>query len=290
MQTANIPASVCDEAEKICGDFIWGSTTNQRKCHLVSWEKICRPKEEGGLGFKNLRMLNQAYIHKLAWQMVAEPNKLWVQVMRAKYKCGSLSTPSIVVRSNSSNIWRSISKSWQQVKSHIRWVINDGHGTRFWRDPWIPNCGALEDHYEASIPSTEIEYSVSNYVINENWNWDLITNRLPDSICSLIAKLKVPTNGKNDMPNWDLSNDGNFSLKTAYNIISGLNNDTTNIHSLFDQVWQWKGPTRVRTILWKLAHGSLLTNAVRAHRQMTNDDLCPRCQSQPETIMHMLRD
>jgi hypothetical protein len=106
----------------------------------------------------------------------------------------------------------------------------------------------------------------------------------------LIAKLKVPTNGKNDMPNWDLSNDGNFSLKTAYNIISGSNNDTTNIHSLFDQVWQWKGPTRVRTILWKLAHGSLLTNAVRAHRQMTNDDLCPRCQSQPETIMHMLRD
>ncbi|GAU10423.1 hypothetical protein TSUD_421820 [Trifolium subterraneum] len=84
MQTANIPASVCDEAEKICRDFIWGSTVNQRKCHLVSWEKICRPKEEGGLGFKNLRMLNQAYIHKLAWQMVAEPNKLWVQVMRAK--------------------------------------------------------------------------------------------------------------------------------------------------------------------------------------------------------------
>jgi hypothetical protein len=34
MQTANIPASVCDEAEKICRDFIWGSTANQRKCHL----------------------------------------------------------------------------------------------------------------------------------------------------------------------------------------------------------------------------------------------------------------
>jgi hypothetical protein len=50
---------------------------------------------------------------------------------------------------------------------------------------------------------------------------DLITNRLPDSDsnCSLKAKLKAATNGNNDMPNWDFSTNGNFSLKTTYNLI-----------------------------------------------------------------------
>jgi mannosylglycoprotein endo-beta-mannosidase len=290
MQTTNIPASICEEAEKICRDFIWGSTNQHRKCHLVSWEKICRPKEEGGLGFRNLRILNQAYIHKLAWQMVADPNKLWVQVMRAKYKCGFLSTPNITTRSNSSNVWKAIVKAWEQVKPHLRWVINDGHGTRFWKDCWIPNCGVLAEQYSDSIPMGEIEYSVSSYVIDGDWNWNMLASRVPESICNLISKLKAPTVGNSDIPNWDMSTDGNFSINSAYKFLSNNDNDITNVSPLFDQVWHWQGPNRIRAILWKLAHGSLMTNAVRAHRQMTTDDTCPRCQTHPETIMHMLRD
>lgn len=38
-----------------------------------------------GLGFQNLRILNKAYIAKLAWKLEANPEKLWVIVMRAKY-------------------------------------------------------------------------------------------------------------------------------------------------------------------------------------------------------------
>jgi hypothetical protein len=76
MQTYNIPVSICDEAEKICRNFIWGSTVDQKKCHLVAWKKICLPKEKGGLGFQNMRALNQAYIIKLAWQLVVNPDKL----------------------------------------------------------------------------------------------------------------------------------------------------------------------------------------------------------------------
>lgn len=55
MQSSVIPLSVCDEAEKLCRNFIWGSKTDKRRCHLVSWEKICQPKEDGGLGLRNMR-------------------------------------------------------------------------------------------------------------------------------------------------------------------------------------------------------------------------------------------
>lgn len=67
LQSAPIPSGVCDEAEKICRDFICGTTTNSRKCHLIPWSKICALKEESGLDFKDLRMLDRAYMIKLDW-------------------------------------------------------------------------------------------------------------------------------------------------------------------------------------------------------------------------------
>lgn len=46
LQATPVPLSICDEAEKICRDFIWGSSADRRRCHLVAWEKICRPNQE----------------------------------------------------------------------------------------------------------------------------------------------------------------------------------------------------------------------------------------------------
>lgn len=88
LQSAPIPGAVCDEAEKLCPDFIWGSTASHRRCHLVAWDKICKPKEEGGHGFRNLQLLNKAHMMKLAWELITQPGKLWVKIAKAKYGCG----------------------------------------------------------------------------------------------------------------------------------------------------------------------------------------------------------
>lgn len=46
----------------------------------------------------------------------------------------------------------------------------------------------------------------------------------------------------------------------------------------------------MKSTLWKSAHGRLLTNSERMKRGIAPNDLCPRCQAYPETLMHMLRD
>ncbi|XP_028246849.1 uncharacterized protein LOC114424196 [Glycine soja] len=68
LQATLISIATCNEIEKICRDFILCSDANNRKIHLMSWEMTCKPKDQGGLGFRSLRMLNQAYFLKLdAW-------------------------------------------------------------------------------------------------------------------------------------------------------------------------------------------------------------------------------
>ena len=50
MQGAVLLMHVCEKLDKINRDFLWGSTDERRKMHMVSWSKIVRSKEEGGLG------------------------------------------------------------------------------------------------------------------------------------------------------------------------------------------------------------------------------------------------
>jgi hypothetical protein len=110
--------------------------------------------------------------------------------MRPKYKCGFLSTPNITAQSNSSNIWKAIVKVREHVKSHIRRVINDRHETRFWKDHWIPNFSVLEERYSYFIPMGQIEYFVCSYVIDRDWNWNMLATRVPKSILQFGCKVE----------------------------------------------------------------------------------------------------
>lgn len=45
---------------------------------VVSWDKICIPKKEGGLGIKNIEVWKQASILNHIWNLFAKAGSLWV--------------------------------------------------------------------------------------------------------------------------------------------------------------------------------------------------------------------
>ena len=49
MQGEALCIHLCKKLDKINRDFLWGSTREKKKLHLVGWSKIIKPKEEGGL-------------------------------------------------------------------------------------------------------------------------------------------------------------------------------------------------------------------------------------------------
>lgn len=64
---------------------MWGNGNGQRKAHLLNWDCLCLPKREGGIDFKNLILVNDAFLLKLAWVILTKEEALWVQVMKGKY-------------------------------------------------------------------------------------------------------------------------------------------------------------------------------------------------------------
>lgn len=75
-----------DSLDKVTRNFVWGSTKDKLKLHMVSWEKITKPKEKGGLEIQAAKTEYLALLAKLNWQFNVERDKDWVKVLAHKYR------------------------------------------------------------------------------------------------------------------------------------------------------------------------------------------------------------
>lgn len=50
-----LPKGCLKETERLCSRFLWSGDLAKSTAAKVSWAKVCMPKEEGGLGLRNLR-------------------------------------------------------------------------------------------------------------------------------------------------------------------------------------------------------------------------------------------
>lgn len=76
MQGVALLNHLCEKLDKINKDFLWGSSTEKKKLHLVGWSKIIRPKDEGALGIQATRAKNIALLAKFNWRLYHEKDSL----------------------------------------------------------------------------------------------------------------------------------------------------------------------------------------------------------------------
>ena len=71
-----IPTHVANKIERLQRDS---------KTHLVGWDKVCAPLENGGLGVRKLTTFNKALLGKWLWQFGVEKTRLWRRVVALKF-------------------------------------------------------------------------------------------------------------------------------------------------------------------------------------------------------------
>lgn len=80
-----LPKTPCSELEGIMAKCWWQKGSGKLGIHWCTGEKLCKPKEIGGLRFRDLVKFNSALLAKQGWRLLNFCNSLLPQVLEATY-------------------------------------------------------------------------------------------------------------------------------------------------------------------------------------------------------------
>lgn len=132
--------SIIQRMEKLQQDFLWGGMGIKKRFHLVNWSSVHRPKMAGGLGFRPLKLMNQALLGKWLWRIGDQSDSLRKDILMSKL-CLSMelgrndcNVPGPSYRFSS--LWKGIMDVNDALASHIKYRVGSREDIFFWHDIW----------------------------------------------------------------------------------------------------------------------------------------------------------
>jgi hypothetical protein len=199
MGVFKLPMSVYDDLTRLIRNFWWGAERGKRKNHLVSWDILIRSKPHGGMGFRDMRIFNQALLACYAWRLTSKPNSLCARVLQAKYHPqGNL--VDTVFTGNPSPTWTAIAYGLELLKYGLIWCVGDGRSIRLWRDNRIPR----ESELKVIRPKGRSRLTRVSSLLDQQGNWDeaLIRRTFYPLDANLIMRIKTSPRLPNDFIAW----------------------------------------------------------------------------------------
>ncbi|XP_026459988.1 uncharacterized protein LOC113360733 [Papaver somniferum] len=116
----------------------WRNKKTNKGKPAISWKKVSKPKEEGGLGFRDLKLFNRSLLAKSAWKLCTDDTSVCALSLKAKYFPDG-KVFSIKENPNYTWSWKSISYELMFIKKYSCWSIGNGHKIMIWIYRWIPD-------------------------------------------------------------------------------------------------------------------------------------------------------
>lgn len=239
MQSAKLPRSVCDDVDKRVCRFLWGGTEEKRAIHLISWETLQKPQGQGGLAIPSSRQANVAFMTKLGWRLLVEPNALWARVLRAKYCRGRCDIDMFSPKPGMSNVWNGITENAKLLCEGAQVAVNDGKTTLFWDHKWATNS-TLSYLATQPIPDEILGATVNEmWDPNLGWRWEIFADYLPQNILKIIQSFEVRVSEEQgDLLYWHHGKQGKFTIRSSLCLMQNISD------AIDDECWKlvWSAP------------------------------------------------
>lgn len=160
--------------DSIRGNFYWQGAEDKFKYHMLKWEAVARPKEYGGLGIINTRIMNECLIVKWIWKIVAGDNSIWCRLLWAKY-CKNRDFFSS--RSGGSyEFWKGLHKVKHLFQWGATYKVHKGVKVCFWTDVWMGNVPLKLVYPNRYKICENTKAKMADYFSNNSWNVKLRWN------------------------------------------------------------------------------------------------------------------
>ncbi|XP_028067833.1 uncharacterized protein LOC114270499 [Camellia sinensis] len=213
-----LPKKIIGDIESLLRSFLWSGVELKKHSAKIAWRYICRGKNEGGLGFKDLATWNKAAIAKHVWYLFSGGDcSMWCQWVKA-YLLKGRSFWAVRTPSDPSWVWRKILSLRHLIYPHIKFKIGNGENVFLWYDNWHP-LGSLWHRfgprilYDTNLPDST---KVSSIVSNGSCKWPISNSWEIKEWISSTPLSFLPSFGSSDTPFWNLAADGDFSIQSAW--------------------------------------------------------------------------
>lgn len=183
---------IINKINNISKKFLRNATARTNKKSPINWKFICTPKSQGGLGFRNLHILNKVFFLKLVWRLCVDNSFLWAKTIREKYFPNHTIWTAPLPKNYHSSSWKNIHKMIPKLQNSCQWIIGSGEKINLWKDKRLDNLCIT--HYVKNIhPSIEnLRAADIIHKNNNSWNLTLIEHICPSFILEKIHAIHIP--------------------------------------------------------------------------------------------------
>ena len=276
-----LPQQVLDRVEQIMRAFLWKGVDLKTTGAKIAWKDVCRPKQEGGLGIKCLKVWNAALMLRHLWILFEDKENLWAKWIHT-YHLKGRSLWVVRPSSSSSWNWQNMLKLRDRIRPHLKHTIGNGETTSLWYDNWHPRGPLILnwDHRIIVDSGLSQEAKVSSIICNNQWQWP----RSPTvDLCDISSTMPsyAPNQAKMDSVKWAPSANGKFSAASAWELIRNPNPKVP----WFKLVWFSQVVPRMSFILWLAVYERHSTKDRIFNPSMSTD--CILCRGAAETHAHL---
>jgi hypothetical protein len=301
MSTVLFSKTFIEKINTIIRRFWWAGVQEDQHTNPIafrSWHDICKPTKQGGLGIRDMELINKSLIINSAWNVAINKNPFLSAILKAKYYPNNTfwTAPATCPRSV---YWSSIFQVKHYLHSNASLQIHAGNSS-IWSSPWTNIWSNIHDHLLLPVTNSPMPETISDLWMQGTKQWDhrLLSTTFSTHAVQVIESTPVVHSDQQDILRWTPSTNGQCTSKTVYAQLAqlaqhnlpthGSRSITQDANSILQKVWKGKSiPPFLKTFAWRLIRRALATGERSARYSTHIDKHCTACGA-IETDVHLL--
>ncbi|KAJ4818941.1 RNA-directed DNA polymerase (reverse transcriptase)-related family protein [Rhynchospora pubera] len=270
MSVFRLPSWVINSIDKLRRSFLWGHFgTSNRGLNLLAWDRVCMPKNLGGFGVLNLRLLNTSLLLRWLWRLFDKPSSQWSTIVNSVIATRNQQAP-LSWTTYGSFFWKDLLELRHIFSISTTVNLGDGRNTLFWYANWgNGHLHFFNNNLKPANHKLTVQLVLNNPATSLFAPWSRDVN---EAVLSLPTAV---TNMGTDSVSWKWNSTGTFSVKSAYQML--ISGGKSNF--LASSIWNLKLPSSIKLFAVLLFHARLLTQEALHKRNIMVQPGCVLCSS-----------